>query len=62
MYKLKYRKKARNYLARLPLKIKTVIVSKLHELCLDPDSSIFDIDHVRLNSYHKTIKEHFISL
>ena len=47
MYKLKYRKKARNYLARLPLKIKTVIVSKLHELCLDPDSSIFDIDTLK---------------
>ena len=44
MYKLKYRRKARNYLARLPLKIKTAIVNKLHELCLDPESASLDID------------------
>ncbi len=44
MYKLRYRRKARNYLARLPVKIKTAIVKKLHELCLKPDSPYLDID------------------
>ena len=44
MYKLKYRRQARNYLARLPLKIKTVIVDKLHELSANPDNSSLDID------------------
>ncbi len=47
MYKLKYRRRARNYLARLPLKIKTTIVSKLHELCLEPDSISLDIDTLK---------------
>jgi len=47
MYKLKYRRGARNYLARLPLKIKTAIVKKLHELCLDPDSTSLDIDTLK---------------
>ncbi len=47
MYKLKYRRRARNYLARLPLKIKTAIVKKLHELCLDPDSTSLDIDTLK---------------
>ena len=44
MYKLKYRRQARNYLARLPLKTKTVIVNKLHELALNPDKPDLDID------------------
>ena len=44
MYKLKYRRQARNYLARLPLKIKSVIVNNLHELAANPDSSSLDID------------------
>jgi mRNA interferase RelE/StbE len=43
MYTLKYRRKARNYPARLPLKTKIAIVKKLHDLCLDPDSTSFDI-------------------
>jgi len=47
MYALKYRRKARNYLARLPLKIKTTIVKKIHELCLDPDSTVLDIDTLK---------------
>jgi len=47
MYKLKYRRRARNYLARLPLKTKTAIVKKLHELCLDPDSPSLDIDTLK---------------
>ncbi|MFC1839875.1 type II toxin-antitoxin system RelE/ParE family toxin [Thermodesulfobacteriota bacterium] len=47
MYKLKYRRKARNYIARLPLKTKTAIVKKLHDLCLDPDSTSLDIDTLK---------------
>ena len=37
MYQLKYRKHARNYLARLPLKIKTIIIDKSHQIAADPD-------------------------
>ena len=44
MYRLKYRRQARNYLARLPLKTKTAIVNKLHELALNPDNPSLDID------------------
>ena len=44
MYRLKYRRQAKNYLARLPLKIKSVIVEKLHELSADPDKPSLDID------------------
>ena len=44
MYQLKYRRQARNYLARLPLKIKSAIVSNLHQLAGNPDDSSLDID------------------
>jgi mRNA interferase RelE/StbE len=44
MYKLKYRRQARNYLARLPGKIKSAIVNNLHQLALDPDDPSLDID------------------
>lgn len=44
MYKLEYRRQARNYLARLPLKTKTAIVSKLHEVAADPDDPSLDIN------------------
>ena len=44
MYRLKYRRRARNYLARLPLKIKSAIVEKLHEVALNPDDPTLDID------------------
>ena len=47
MYKLKYRRQARNYLARLPLKIKAVIVNNLHELAANPDSPSLDIDTLK---------------
>ncbi len=43
MYELKYRKSARNYIARLPLKIKTTIVRKLHDLAENPDNPNLDI-------------------
>jgi mRNA interferase RelE/StbE len=44
MYTLKYRRQARNYLARLPLKIKSAIVNDLHQLATNPDSPSLDID------------------
>lgn len=37
MYTIKYRKQARNYLARLPSRIKTAIIGKLHRIAEDPD-------------------------
>ncbi len=47
MYKLKYRRQARNYLARLPMKIKSVIVDNLHQLAENPDSPSLDIDALK---------------
>ncbi|MBW2065994.1 MAG: type II toxin-antitoxin system RelE/ParE family toxin [Deltaproteobacteria bacterium] len=44
MYELKYRRQARNYLARLPLRVKAAIVNKLHELAENPDNPSLDID------------------
>ena len=46
MHKLKYRRSARNYIARLPMKPKTAIVSKLHDLAENPDNP--DLDTVVL--------------
>jgi mRNA interferase RelE/StbE len=43
MYQLKYRKQARNYLARLPLKIKATIINRLHQIAADPDAAKSDI-------------------
>jgi len=43
MYKLKYRRSARNYIARLPLKSKSAIVNKLHKLADNPDDPELDI-------------------
>jgi mRNA interferase RelE/StbE len=47
MYQLKYRRQARNYLASLPLKIKSRIVNKLHELKENPDDPTLDIDKLK---------------
>ncbi len=44
MYELKYRRQARNYLARLPLKIKSLIVNNLHELAANPDNPTLGIE------------------
>lgn len=44
MHKLKYRRQARNYLARLPVKIKSAIVNNLHQLAENPDNPSLDID------------------
>jgi mRNA interferase RelE/StbE len=42
MYKIKYRRSARNYLARLPMHAKTVIVNKLNDLAENPDNPDLD--------------------
>ena len=47
MYELKYRRQARNYLARLPFKIKSKIVNKLHKLKVNPDDPNLDIDKLK---------------
>jgi mRNA interferase RelE/StbE len=47
MYRLLYRRQARNYLARLPFKIKSRIIDKLHELQKDPDSTNIDVDKLK---------------
>jgi mRNA interferase RelE/StbE len=47
MYRLVYRRQARNYLARLPLKIKSRILDQLHELQKDPGNPNFDIDRLK---------------
>jgi len=47
MYILKYRRQARNYLARLPSKTKLRIVDKLHMLKKNPDDRILDIDKLK---------------
>jgi len=49
MYTLKYRRQARNYLARLPLKIKSAIVDNLHQLAAKPDNPSLDIDVLKGN-------------
>ena len=49
MYQLKYRRQARNYLAKLPFKIKSKIVDKLHEIQRNPDDPTFDVDNLKEN-------------
>ncbi|EFK11548.1 toxin-antitoxin system, toxin component, RelE family [delta proteobacterium NaphS2] len=44
MYVLKYKRQARNYLARLPRKTKSSIVTRLHQLATDPDDPALDVD------------------
>jgi len=43
VYRLQYRRQARNYLARLPLKTRTAIVGQLHALAADPDDPSLDV-------------------
>ena len=47
MYRLKYRRQARNYLARLPVRTKTAIINKLHELAANPDNPALDIENLK---------------
>ena len=53
MYQLKYRRKARNYLARLPIKIKSRIVDKLHEIKENPDDPNLDVDKIKGKSGYR---------
>ena len=47
MYKLEYRRSARNYIARLPVKLKTAIVEKIHVLAENPDNPDLDTSMLR---------------
>ena len=47
MYKMKYRRQARNYLARLPFQVKSKIVETLHKLKENPDDPTLDIDTLK---------------
>ncbi len=53
MYQLKYRRQARNYLARLPNQVKSKIVNKLHELQANPDYQNLDIDKLKGESGYR---------
>jgi len=53
MYKLKFRRQARNYLARLPFKIKSRIVDKLHEIQHNPDDPTLDVDKLKGESGYR---------
>ncbi len=53
MYQLKYRRQARNYLARLPNQVKSKIVNKLHELQANPDDQNLDIDKLKGESGYR---------
>ena len=43
MYTLRYRRQARNYLARLPYRTKSEIVKKLHQLAENPNNPRLDV-------------------
>ena len=53
MYQLKYRRQARNYLARMPVKIKSRIINQLHELQKNPDDPTLDIDTLKGESGYR---------
>ena len=53
MYQLKYRRQARNYLARLPIKIKSKIVDKLHEIKENPNDPNLDVDKIKGKSGYR---------
>jgi mRNA interferase RelE/StbE len=53
MYQLKYRRQARNYLARLPFKIKSRIVDKLHEIQKNPADATLDVDRLKGESGYR---------
>ena len=53
MYQLKYRRQARNYLARLPIKIKSKIVDKIHEIKENPDDPNLDVDKIKGKSGYR---------
>ena len=47
MYDLTDRRSARNYLARLPLNIKTTLVEKLHALAIEPYNPTLDTKPIK---------------
>ena len=53
MYLLKYRRQAKNYLARLPNKIKSRILDKIHEIKEDPDNPNSDVDKLKGESGYR---------
>jgi mRNA interferase RelE/StbE len=53
MYQLKYRRQARNYLARLPFQIKSKIIEDLHKIQVDPDDPNLDIDALKGGSGYR---------
>jgi mRNA interferase RelE/StbE len=53
MYKLKYRRQARNYLARLPFKAKYRIIEKLHEIQNNPDDPALDVNKLKGESGYR---------
>lgn len=53
MYHLRYRRQARNYLARLPNKIKARIIDKLHEIKENPDDPALDVDKLKGESGYR---------
>ena len=53
MYVLKYRRQARNYLAKLPIKIKSRIVDALHEIKENPDDPNLDVDRLKGKSGYR---------
>ena len=53
MYQLKYRRQARNYLARSPVKIKSRIVGKLHEIKKNPDDPTLDVVKLKGESAYR---------
>ena len=53
MYRLIYRRQARNYLARLPLKIKSRILDQLHDIQKDPENPTSDVDKLKGGSGYR---------
>jgi mRNA interferase RelE/StbE len=53
MYQLKYRRRARNCLARLPFKIKSKIVDKIHKIQKNPDDPTLDVDKLKGESGYR---------
>ncbi len=53
MYTLKYRRQARNYLARLPYRTKLGIVKKLHELAENPNNPRLDVKALKAENAYR---------
>ena len=53
MCQLRYRRQARNYLARLPFKIKSRILDQLHQIQENPDDPTLDVDKLKGESGYR---------